>query len=95
MIYFYAGPRTLERYRNAKLRGQVTYRNRTVRIPPDAVDEAFIQNLGALICRLSAAEPARRVPRRQECRFCGITAADCPVRVDGASELEGGATVDF
>ena len=72
MIYLYAVPRALERYRNARLRGQVTYRDHTVRIPADAVDENFVQNLGELIRRLSADEPARRVPNRQECRFCDI-----------------------
>ena len=95
MIYLYAVPKALERYRNAELHGQVTYRDHTVRIPADAVDAAFVQNLGALIRRLSADEPARRVPSRQECRFCDITAADCPQRVNEASEPESGATADF
>ena len=95
MIYLYAVPRALQRYRTAKLRGQVTYRDHTVRIPADAVDEAFIQNLGALIRRITADEPARRVPSRQECRFCDISAADCPVRVDDASVPEAGETADF
>ena len=95
MIYLYAVPKALKRYRKAKLQGQVTYRDHTVRISADAVDEAFIENLGALIRRLSADQPARRVPSRQECRFCDITAADCPVRVDDAPEIEAGETADF
>ena len=95
MIYLYAVPRALERYRNAKLRGQVTYRDHTVRIPADAVDDQFVQNLGALIRRISADEPARRVPSRQECRFCDITAADCPSRVEDEYEPEDGVTDDF
>ena len=95
MIYLYAVPKALERYRNANLRGQVTYRDHTVRISEDAVDEAFIQNLDALIRRLSADEPARRVPSRQECRFCDITAEDCPVRVGEAPEIDAGETADF
>ena len=95
MIYLYAVPRAFERYRNAKLRGQVTYRDHTTRIPAEAVDDQFIQNLGALILRLSADEPARRVPSRQECRFCDISAADCPVRVGEASAPDAGETADF
>ena len=59
MIYLYAVPRALEKYRNAKLRGQVTYRDHTVRVPAEAVGEEFVQNLGALIRRLAADEPAR------------------------------------
>ena len=95
MIYLYAVPRALERYRNTELRGQVTYLDHTTRIPMDAVDDAFIGNLGSLIRRLSADEPARRVPSRQECRFCDITAADCPARVDAASETGQVTTDDF
>ena len=95
MIYLYAIPRALQRYRGANLRGQVTYRDHPVRISADAVDERFIQNLGALIRRISSDEPARRVPSRQECRFCDITAADCPERVETVPELEVATTDDF
>jgi len=95
MIYLYAVPRALERYRNAKLCGQITYRDHTVRTPPEAVDDAFIENLGALIRRLSADEPSRRVPSRQECRFCDITDADCPERVEAVPEPESATTDDF
>ncbi len=95
MIYLYAVPRALERYKNAKLRGQATYRDHTVRIPAEAVDDRFVQNFGALIRRLSADEPARRMPSRQECRYCDIGAADCPAQVDESSETEAGVTADF
>ena len=54
MIYLYAVPKALEKYRNLKPRGQVTYRDHTVRIPAEAVDDQFVQNIGALIRRLSA-----------------------------------------
>jgi len=95
MIYLYAVPKALRRYRETKLSGQVTYRDHTVRVPAEAVDEKFVQNLGALIRRLSADEPARRVPSRQECRFCDISAADCPERMDEAPEIDAGETADF
>ena len=95
MIYMYAVPKALERYKQAKLSGQVTYRDHTVRIPAGAVDERFVQNLGALIRRLSADEPARRVPSRQECRFCDVSAADCPERVDERLKAEEGTTDHF
>ena len=95
MIYLYAVPKAIERFRGTKLRGQVTYRDHTVRISAEAVDDQFIQNLGALIRRLSADEPARRVPSGPECRFCDITDADCPVRMEGGFEPGDGITADF
>ena len=79
---------------NHMLRGRVTYRDHTVRISTDAVDDQFIQNLGALIRRISGDEPARRVPSHQECRFCDISAADCPQRVEESSQPETGETFD-
>ena len=94
MIYLYAVPKALAQYRNGKLRGQVTYCDHTVRIPAEAVDDQFVQNLGTLIRRLSADKPARRVPSPQECRFCDISAADCPARVDEPT-LHQGETLDF
>ena len=45
MIYLYAVPRALEKYRNLKPKEQVTYRDHTVRIPAEAVDDQFVQNL--------------------------------------------------
>ena len=95
MIYLYAIPRALERYRTLELRGQATYLDHTVRIPAEAVDDQFIQSLGTLIRRLAADKPPARVPSRQECRFCDISAMDCPERVDEGSEPEGATTSDF
>ena len=95
MIYLYAIPKALERYRTLKLSGQATYDDHTVRIPAEAVDDQFIQNLGALIRRLASKTPATRMPSTQECRFCDISAADCPERVDGDAEPREGTTSDF
>ncbi len=95
MIYLYAIPRALERYRDLKLKGQVTYQDHTVRIPAEAVNEQFIQNLGALIQRLADSRPAKRVPSTQECRFCDISTADCPKRVNGDADPREGTTADF
>ena len=95
MIYLYAIPRALEQYRNLELRGQATYLDHTVRIPAEAVDDQFIQNLGALIRRLAADKPPTRVPSRQECRFCDISALDCPDRVDEERQPEKLTTEDF
>ena len=63
-------------------------------IPATAVNEAFIGNLSRLVRRLSAAEPARRVPSPRECGFCDISSADCPERADQDVVAEG-VTEDF
>ena len=95
MIYLYAIPRALERYQTLKLRGQATYLDHTVRVPTEAVDDQFIQNLGTLIRGLSADKPPARVPSRQECRFCDITAEDCADRVEDETHPQESTTTDF
>ena len=95
VIYMYAFPKALEQYRKAKLMGQVTYRGDNVRILGEAVGEEFVKNLGALIRRISADEPARRVPSLHECRFCDISATDCPARIDADTSPEDATTSDF
>ena len=94
MIYMYALPRALERYRGLALSGQVAYPDHVVDIPATAVDEGFIRNLGGLIRRLAAETSARRVPSPMECRFCEITKADCPDRLEDSWTPEG-STDDF
>ena len=71
MIYLYAVPRALERYKNAKLRRQGTHLDHTVRVPADAVHDTFIENLGALIRRLSADAPGVPILRHRDSRLSG------------------------
>ena len=47
-----------------------------------------------LVRRLASKVPARRVPSAAECRYCPITSADCPERMDG-EEVREGLTEDF
>ena len=94
LIYMYALPRALERYKGLSIAGQVAYPEHVVDIPADAVDGRFVENLGGLIRRLASQMPARRVPSLGECRFCEITSADCPERA-GEVPPEEGTTDDF
>ena len=65
-----------------------------MQIPVSGLDRQFIDRLGALIRRLADETPARRVPSASECRWCDITAADCPERVEDEAREEG-ETDDF
>ena len=47
------------------------------------MDSRFVENLASLIRRLASETLARRVSSGSECRFCDITADDCPDRIDG------------
>ena len=95
MIYQYAVPKGVERYRGLEFRGKVTYKDHTVEIPPEAVDREFVRSLSTLVQRLGRDGPARRVPSVGECRFCDITKADCPERMEGEPQAGVGTTDDF
>ena len=95
MIYQYAVPRAPPHYRGVRMAGEVVYPTRTVKALTGALPGQFIEDLGALIRRLAADQPAQWVPSAQECRFCDISAADCPQRVSADYEPEGGTTTDF
>ena len=94
MTYMYAVPKALEQYRGIRFQGHVIYPDGNVQIPASGLDSRFVENLGGLIRRLASETPARRVPSGGECRFCDITAADCPERVDEEAQREG-TTEDF
>ena len=95
MVYQYAVPLTLAQHQGIKFRGQVAYPDSNVSIPASRTDSEFVRNLGALIRRLANDAPARRVPSLAECRFCDITSADCPERVEKQPQPELATTEDF
>ena len=94
MLYMYAVPRAIDGYRGVSFAGSIAYSDHLVDIPASAVDETFIKNLSALVLRLNAPEPTRRVPSARECGFCDISFADCPERVSEDTVSEG-VTEDF
>ncbi len=95
MIYMYALPRAQHEFRDARIAGEIIYPNRTQRVPQGGVDQGFVRDLSALIRRIAAPEPPHRLPSMAECRFCDITAADCPERVDADADDEAATTDDF
>ena len=95
MIYMYALPRARSEFRGARIAGEIIYPDRTQRVPQGGIGQGFIEDLSVLIRRIAAPEPPVRVPSAAECRFCDITAADCPERVEAAPEPESATTDDF
>ena len=94
LIYMYAVPKALPEYNGMEFRGHIIYPDGNVQIPASGVDGKFVERLGSLIQRLADETPARRVPSASECRWCDITIADCPDRIDDETREDGGTT-DF
>ena len=88
-IYQYAVPKALTQFQGKQARGQVRYPDSYVGSPATSVTPDFVANLGSLIRRLADDVPARRVPSAQECRYCDITRADCPDRMEDSGRIHG------
>ena len=95
MIYQYALPRAFPQYRNAQMGGEIIYQSYTVRVPRGALPQQFIEGLGCTTRRQAADTPPKRVPSAAECRFCDITAADCPERVEDGDQTVDETTDEF
>lgn len=96
MIYMFAIPRALGKYKGVQFDGLVVYGDQQVTIPSAAVNSTFINNLSDLIKRVSSEEPARKVPSLMECGFCDITKAECADRMEALlEEEEQGVTEEF
>ena len=95
MIYQWALPKALPQYKHARLAGEVVYPNHIARVPKGALPSQFIDQLASTIRRIAAYTPPTRVPSLQECRFCNISAADCPDRMDDELAFDDANTDDF
>jgi len=96
MIGMYAVPRFFKEYLDITFRGRVVYRQgENVKIPSEAVDDEFRKRLFTLLRKVGGEAPARRVPSVSECRFCPITARDCPQKIEPDQEREPVDVEDF
>jgi CRISPR/Cas system-associated exonuclease Cas4 (RecB family) len=96
MIYMWAIPKALPRYRHCRFTGLVLYKDHpTKKIPPEKVTSEFVQNLGTQMKRLASDKPCRKVPSRNECKFCPVRDEDCGGRLAIAELVtEARATTD-
>ena len=95
MIYMYALPQVDPEFKDARLTGEIVYPDHAQRVPQGSIDQGFVHDLTTLIRRIAEPEPPHRVPSAAECRFCDITADDCPERVEAVPEPEHATTDDF
>jgi len=83
MLYMRCVPIASALYKGKTPRGCAVYKDGyRSDIPATAVDSAFKQNVTYFLTVLESGTPPHRVPSPQECRYCEITAADCPERIE-------------
>ena len=82
LTYMRVLPITHAACRGVPLAGEVQYRDASVNIAPGQLTDELKGLIRGTIERVGSATPAVKVPSLSECRFCDITAADCPERID-------------
>ena len=82
LTYMRVLPLTHPACRGVPLAGEIQYRDASVRIAPSQLTDELKRLIRGTIERVGGDAPAVKVPSLSECRFCEITAADCPERGD-------------
>ena len=90
MIYMYCLPQEAPVYRDHILNGRLVYSGHRVDIPEAAIDAKFEQQFNYFLDILDSPNPAVRVPSAGECRYCDITKADCPDRIEVSDDAKAG-----
>lgn len=86
MFYQIVLPKAVEEYRGVQFDGCIVYKDgiQNVDIPYEAANDESLKNeIWKTIDSICGAEvDCRRVASRSECKWCDISKADCPVRIE-------------
>jgi len=88
LTYMFVLPLTHKACRGIGLAGEVQYRDSRRRIEPQKLTDELKGLISATIERVGGEAPLPKVPSLGECRFCDLTVADCPERVEEARRVE-------
>jgi len=88
LTYMLVLPLTHPSCQGVTLAGEVQYRDGLLPIPSEKLDDQMKGLIRATIERIGGATPPSKVPSLGECRFCDLTVADCPERIDEAQRVE-------
>ena len=69
-------------YQGYTVDGRVQYRDHAIEIPAATIDAAFRARLRRTVNAAGNAQASLPTPSAQECRWCDLTAADCPARIE-------------
>ena len=88
LTYMRVLPVTHAACKDVRLAGEVQYRETSLRIEPEQLTDELKALMRGLIERVGGDAPARKVPSFSECRFCDITSADCPEKIEQALRVQ-------
>jgi len=82
LVYMLALPHVEGPWKGRKLDGRIIYGDTVVDVPAWKIDADIKELFRKTVLIIGEREPARKVPSWGECRYCDISQADCPERID-------------
>jgi hypothetical protein len=82
MVYMLVLPHAIGRFKGRVLEGEVCYRNERVAVESRKITPTLRDLFRRTMHQVGGAAELDRVPSQAECRWCDITRADCPERID-------------
>jgi hypothetical protein len=82
LIYMLSLPHVEGPWKGRKLEGRIVYGNTLVDVPSSKIDGRLKELFRKTILRIGGPEPPEKIPSWGECRYCDISSADCPERME-------------
>jgi hypothetical protein len=87
LVYMLALPHVEGPWKGRKLDGRIIYGGTVVDVPASKIDADLRELFRKTVLTIGGPEPARKAPSWGECRYCDISQADCPERIDIRTEV--------
>jgi len=82
LVYMLSLPHVDGPCKGRKIEGRIVYGNAVVDVPASGIDTPLKELFRKTVSTIGGPEPAQKVPSWGECRFCDISRADCPERIE-------------
>ncbi len=86
LIYMLSLPYVEGHSKGRRLEGRLIYNNAIVDVPWSKIDADLKAMFRKTVLAIGGPEPAEKVPSWGECRYCDISKADCPDRIETQAE---------
>lgn len=88
LLYMFAWPIVRRDQCDGKrVSGRVVYRDGWVEVPGESFTPELRQRIVDTMLKVSGPAPLPTAPSATECRFCDISKADCPARIDAPADV--------
>jgi hypothetical protein len=89
LVYMLSLPHVDGPWKGRKIEGRIVYSSTVVDVPSAKIDPSLKELFRKTVATIGGPVPAPKVPSWGECRYCDISRADCPERVEIERKVTG------